>query len=90
MPYSRSVGEIPAKRHTQFRQPDGTLYAEELMGEEGLSGAVTLTDTEGLKRRLNQLYEKKANEYAALNGGNLDLGKKLAQQDLSGYLKYLE
>jgi homogentisate 1,2-dioxygenase len=37
MPYYRSVGEIPAKRHTQFRQPDGTLYAEELMGEEGFS-----------------------------------------------------
>ena len=37
MPYYRTVGEIPAKRHTQFRQPDGTLYAEELMGEEGFS-----------------------------------------------------
>jgi homogentisate 1,2-dioxygenase len=37
MPYYRSVGEVPAKRHTQFRQPDGTLYAEELMGEEGFS-----------------------------------------------------
>ena len=37
MPYYRSVGEIPAKRHTQFRQPDGSLYAEELMGEEGFS-----------------------------------------------------
>ncbi|MCB1246574.1 MAG: homogentisate 1,2-dioxygenase [Acidimicrobiia bacterium] len=37
MPYYRQVGEIPAKRHTQFRQPDGSLYAEELMGEEGFS-----------------------------------------------------
>lgn len=37
MPYYRSVGEIPHKRHTQFRQPDGSLYAEELMGEEGFS-----------------------------------------------------
>lgn len=37
MPYYRSVGQIPAKRHTQFRQPDGSLYAEELMGEEGFS-----------------------------------------------------
>jgi len=37
MPYYRSVGEIPRKRHTQFRKPDGTLYAEELMGVEGFS-----------------------------------------------------
>jgi homogentisate 1,2-dioxygenase len=37
MPYYRSVGEIPRKRHTQFRAPDGRLYAEELMGVEGFS-----------------------------------------------------
>lgn len=37
MPHYRQVGEIPPKRHTQFRQPDGSLYAEELMGEEGFS-----------------------------------------------------
>ncbi len=37
MPYYRSVGDIPRKRHTQFRKPDGGLYAEELMGVEGFS-----------------------------------------------------
>lgn len=37
MPFYRRVGEIPHKRHTQFRKPDGGLYAEELMGEEGFS-----------------------------------------------------
>jgi homogentisate 1,2-dioxygenase len=37
VPYYRSVGEIPRKRHTQFRDPDGNLYAEELMGVEGFS-----------------------------------------------------
>lgn len=37
MPYYRSVGAIPRKRHTQFRRPDGGLYAEELMGIEGFS-----------------------------------------------------
>ena len=37
MPYYRQVGEIPRKRHTQFRRPDGGLYAEELMGLEGFS-----------------------------------------------------
>jgi homogentisate 1,2-dioxygenase len=37
MPYYRAVGEIPRKRHTQFRRADGGLYAEELMGIEGFS-----------------------------------------------------
>jgi homogentisate 1,2-dioxygenase len=35
-PYHR-LGEIPPKRHTQFRKPDGTLYSEELFGIEGFS-----------------------------------------------------
>jgi len=35
-PYHR-LGEIPPKRHTQFRKPDGTLYCEELFGIKGFS-----------------------------------------------------
>lgn len=42
MPYYRSAGEIPPKRHTQFRAPDGSLYAEELMGQEGFSSDSSL------------------------------------------------
>ena len=42
MPFYRQVGEIPPKRHTQFRQSDGSLYAEELMGEEGFSSDSSL------------------------------------------------
>lgn len=37
MPFYRRVGSVPHKRHTQFRRPDGGLYAEELMGVEGFS-----------------------------------------------------
>ncbi len=37
MPYYRVAGQIPPKRHTQFRQPDGSLFHEELMGAEGFS-----------------------------------------------------
>jgi len=40
--YYRCLGEVPHKRHTQFRQPDGRLYSEELMGEEGFSSASSL------------------------------------------------
>src|SRR5947199_2670739 len=42
MPYYRSVGDLPRKRHTQFRQPDDSLYAEELMGQEGFSSDSSL------------------------------------------------
>ncbi|NRQ36462.1 homogentisate 1,2-dioxygenase [Nonomuraea sp. NN258] len=42
MPYYRMVGEVPRKRHVQFRRPDGGLYAEELMGEEGFSSDSSL------------------------------------------------
>ncbi|KMS89792.1 homogentisate 1,2-dioxygenase [Prauserella rugosa] len=35
MAYYRQVGSVPPKRHTQHRRPDGGLYYEELMGEEG-------------------------------------------------------
>jgi homogentisate 1,2-dioxygenase len=42
MPYYRATGEIPRKRHTRFNRPDGGLYAEELMGEEGFSSDSSL------------------------------------------------
>jgi homogentisate 1,2-dioxygenase len=42
MVYYRRLGEVPHKRHTQFRRPDGGLYAEELMGEEGFSSDASL------------------------------------------------
>jgi homogentisate 1,2-dioxygenase len=37
MPYYRSLGDVPRKRHIQHRTPDGGLYAEELVGIEGFS-----------------------------------------------------
>src|ERR687890_2765071 len=42
MPYYRSAGSVPRKRHTQHRTPDGGLYFEELMGEEGFSSDSSL------------------------------------------------
>jgi homogentisate 1,2-dioxygenase len=32
-----SLGQVPPKRHTQFRKPDGSLYHEELFSTEGFS-----------------------------------------------------
>jgi homogentisate 1,2-dioxygenase len=42
MPHYHSLGSIPHKRHTQFRKPDGTLYAEELFSTEGFSNDYSL------------------------------------------------
>jgi homogentisate 1,2-dioxygenase len=42
MAHYRSVGDVPRKRHTQHRRPDGQLYYEELMGEEGFSSDSSL------------------------------------------------
>lgn len=42
MTYYYQLGTVPHKRHTQFRQPDGSLYHEELMGIRGFSGIQSL------------------------------------------------
>jgi homogentisate 1,2-dioxygenase len=42
MTYYYTLGSIPHKRHTQFRQPDGSLYHEELIGTRGFSGIQSL------------------------------------------------
>jgi homogentisate 1,2-dioxygenase len=36
------MGNVPHKRHTQFRRPDGELYTEEVVGAEGFSGAASI------------------------------------------------
>ncbi|HYY92231.1 MAG TPA: homogentisate 1,2-dioxygenase, partial [Candidatus Dormibacteraeota bacterium] len=38
MPSYLRLGELPSKRHTQFRKPDGSLYHEEIFGTEAFSG----------------------------------------------------
>ena len=59
MSYYFKLGQIPHKRHTQFRQPDGSLYHEELMGLRGFSGRKSLlyhlrppTEVSQIDRRL--------------------------------------
>lgn len=38
MTYYYKLGEMPHKRHVQFRQKDGSLYHEEVMGIHGFAG----------------------------------------------------
>ena len=42
MAHYRAMGNIPPKRHTQHPAPNGGLYYEELMGEEGFSSDSSL------------------------------------------------
>ena len=42
MPFYQRVGLVPAKRHIVFRQPNGSLYHEELFGTEGFAGLSSL------------------------------------------------
>lgn len=42
MPHYYSLGTIPHKRHTQFRQGDGSLYSEQLFSTEGFSNDYSL------------------------------------------------
>lgn len=42
MPHYHTLGDIPPKRHTQFRRPDGELYKEELFSTEGFSNVYSL------------------------------------------------
>lgn len=42
MPIYHKLGQIPHKRHTIFRKPDGKLYAEELVSTEGFSNVYSL------------------------------------------------
>ena len=42
MPYYYKLGNIPHKRHTQFRKEDQTLYSEQLFSTEGFSNDYSL------------------------------------------------
>jgi len=64
MPIYHTLGQIPKKRHTVFRRPDGGLYAEELMGHEGFTGTSALlyhthppTTMKSVRRLCETAYE---------------------------------
>lgn len=59
MTFYRAVGEIPRQRHVQHRAEDGTLFFEELMGEEGFSSDSSLLYHRGVPSALvdSQVWE---------------------------------
>lgn len=71
MPMYHRLGELPRKRHTVFRRPDGNLYSEHLMGSRGFSGPATLLyhhrpPTAVVKSRLLKKLAWQADEDATL------------------------
>ncbi len=42
MPFYHRLGDLPQKRHTQYRKPNGDLYSEELISTEGFSNILSL------------------------------------------------
>ncbi|HLK57955.1 MAG TPA: homogentisate 1,2-dioxygenase [Chthonomonadaceae bacterium] len=69
MPRYLKLGQVPPKRHTQFRKPDGSLYSEQLFGTKGFSGVASLLYHAHLPTQ--------AAEYKALN----DLRPELAPEE---------
>jgi homogentisate 1,2-dioxygenase len=57
MPYYHKLGELPHKRHTQYRKPDGGLYREEVMGLEGFSGLQSILYHHFLPPRVRQFED---------------------------------
>lgn len=66
MPFYHRLGDLPQKRHTQFRKPDGGLYREEVMGLEGFSGIQSILYHHHLPPRVAELEDlgKVGPEYA--------------------------
>jgi homogentisate 1,2-dioxygenase len=69
MPIYHTLGQIPRKRHTAFRKPNGGLYAEELMGHEGFVGTSSLlyhthppTTVKSVRRLREVAYEADPDE----------------------------
>jgi homogentisate 1,2-dioxygenase len=104
MVYYRQLGEIPHKRHTQFRAPDGSLYAEELQGEEGFSSDSSLlyhrhlptaiTSAEAFEREPEKLVPnhplkpRKFDTHRLKTGGDPLLGRQTLMANDDVHLSY--
>jgi len=65
MPFYHTLGRIPRKRHTVFRNEAGALYSEQLMGNEGFTGPSSLlyhirppTTIKAVTRKRDIVYER--------------------------------
>jgi homogentisate 1,2-dioxygenase len=86
MPYYTRCGQVPHKRHTQFRKTDGSLHAEQLFSTEGFSNDYSLlyhlypptqilktgkqTDLSPVAADTHQLQHRSFEGFAIPKGGN--------------------
>jgi homogentisate 1,2-dioxygenase len=59
MPFYHKLGNIPSKRHVQFRQADGSLYQEQLFGTIGFDGMSSLLYHIHPPTVVNEILEEK-------------------------------
>ncbi|MGZ4720202.1 homogentisate 1,2-dioxygenase domain-containing protein [Oryzihumus sp.] len=76
-------GNVPPKRHTQHRTPEGGLYYEELMGEEGFSSDSSLLYHRGLPSAIQDVREWDLGDQATTPNHPL-LPRHLTLHDLFG------
>src|SRR5574339_9065 len=57
MPFYHKLGQVPHKRHTQFRKADGGLYREEVMGLEGFSSLASILYHNFIPPRVKQVED---------------------------------
>jgi homogentisate 1,2-dioxygenase len=64
MTFYAHLGQIPHKRHTQFRKADGSLYHEEVMGIHGFAGIQSILYHLRPPTRVQEVGAVEANAYA--------------------------
>lgn len=84
MPFYHKLGQIPHKRHVQFKKPNGKLYREEVMGLEGFSSIQSIlyhhflpprvTKVEDLGSAAPETVDFGPIRHRAFQTVNLDLG----------------
>ncbi len=89
MPHYQTLGSIPHTRHTQFRRPDGSLYAEQLFSTEGFSSDYSLlyhnhaptiiTQTEKPYDVMPRIAEEKMLKHRSFEGFNIKPEKDFLQ-----------
>ena len=94
MPYYHKLGNIPHKRHTQFRKEDGSLYSEQLFSTEGFSNDYSLLyhiypptqiiRTDEAINVMPAVAEEKMLKHRSFEGFNVKVGKRLFEEPGAG------
>jgi homogentisate 1,2-dioxygenase len=92
--FYRQMGNVPRKRHTQFKKDDGTLFREQVMGTKGFSGSQSILyhhymPTEVVKSELIGSYLPEYEDQQPLNHRHLITTKVVEEGDALEARQYL-